>query len=213
MAGIPRSQGRAEPKIGPSDSSDSFADRPNETTDTDDGGSAQHAKLLGAPVVLVVDALQPGDTTATAYAELDYGKRSMWGAGQDADIVQASLLAILSGINRAIVNCSKGPLPPANFRLDLALGSVLPPPNRLRRPEHVERPGACSQEEERDQADPENRISTRSTRLGRGHAADPPGRRRHIVEDREHDPPGCRNAGPAGNKPSVREEVKTDEER
>lgn len=41
MAGIPRSQGRADPKIGPSDSSDTFSDRPNESTDTDDGGTGE----------------------------------------------------------------------------------------------------------------------------------------------------------------------------
>ena len=41
MAGIPRSQGRADPKIGPSDSSDSFADRPEQSTDTDDGGTGE----------------------------------------------------------------------------------------------------------------------------------------------------------------------------
>ena len=40
MAGIPRHQGRAEPKIGPSDSSDSHSDRPNEpTTDSDAEGT------------------------------------------------------------------------------------------------------------------------------------------------------------------------------
>ncbi|HEX6317808.1 MAG TPA: hypothetical protein VFZ84_02960 [Burkholderiales bacterium] len=43
MAGIPRSQGRADPKIGPSDSSDSFSDRPNQSTDTDDGGTGERA--------------------------------------------------------------------------------------------------------------------------------------------------------------------------
>ena len=32
MAGIPRHQGRADPKIGPSDSSDTISDRPNEPT-------------------------------------------------------------------------------------------------------------------------------------------------------------------------------------
>jgi len=41
MAGIPRSQGRAEPKIGPSDSSDTFSDRPNQSTDTDSGGTGE----------------------------------------------------------------------------------------------------------------------------------------------------------------------------
>jgi hypothetical protein len=45
MAGIPRDKGRAEPKIGPSDSSDSFADRPNQSTDTDDGGTGERASV------------------------------------------------------------------------------------------------------------------------------------------------------------------------
>jgi hypothetical protein len=40
MAGIPRHQGRADPKIGPSDSSDTFSDRPDEpTTDSDAEGT------------------------------------------------------------------------------------------------------------------------------------------------------------------------------
>jgi hypothetical protein len=43
MAGIPRRTGRADPKIGPSDSSDTFSDRPNESTDTDDGGTGERA--------------------------------------------------------------------------------------------------------------------------------------------------------------------------
>ncbi len=33
--------GSAEPKIGPSDSSDTFSDRPTESTDTDDGGTGE----------------------------------------------------------------------------------------------------------------------------------------------------------------------------
>jgi hypothetical protein len=41
MAGIPRRQGRADPKIGPSDSSDTFSDRPNQPTDTDDAGTGE----------------------------------------------------------------------------------------------------------------------------------------------------------------------------
>ena len=41
MAGIPRRQGRADPKIGPSDSSDTSSDRPNESTDTDLGGTGE----------------------------------------------------------------------------------------------------------------------------------------------------------------------------
>jgi hypothetical protein len=40
MAGIPRHQGRADPKVGPSDSSDTISDRPNQPdTDTDAGGT------------------------------------------------------------------------------------------------------------------------------------------------------------------------------
>jgi hypothetical protein len=45
MAGIPRSQGRAKPKIGPSDSSDSVSDRPNQSTDTDGGGTGERATV------------------------------------------------------------------------------------------------------------------------------------------------------------------------
>ena len=45
MAGIPRHQGRADPKIGPSDSSDSFADRPEQSTDTDDGGTGERVTV------------------------------------------------------------------------------------------------------------------------------------------------------------------------
>jgi hypothetical protein len=40
MAGIPRHQGRADPKVGPSDSSDTLSDRPNEpATDSDAEGT------------------------------------------------------------------------------------------------------------------------------------------------------------------------------
>lgn len=41
MARISRKQGRAEPKLGPSDSSDTSSDRPNTTTDTDRGGTGE----------------------------------------------------------------------------------------------------------------------------------------------------------------------------
>jgi hypothetical protein len=43
MARIPRRRGRADPKIGPSYSSDTFSDRPNESTDSDDGGTGERA--------------------------------------------------------------------------------------------------------------------------------------------------------------------------
>jgi 3-O-methylgallate 3,4-dioxygenase len=49
MAGIPRNQGRAEPKIGPSDSSDSPSDRPNTTTDTDDAGTGERRTVGKVP--------------------------------------------------------------------------------------------------------------------------------------------------------------------
>ena len=46
MAGIPRHQGRAEPKVGPSDLSDTAADRPgSENTDTDAGGTGERATV------------------------------------------------------------------------------------------------------------------------------------------------------------------------
>ena len=45
MAGIPRKQGRAEPKIGPSDSSDTFSDRPDKSTDTDSGGTGERVTV------------------------------------------------------------------------------------------------------------------------------------------------------------------------
>lgn len=49
MAGIPRHQGRAEPKIGPSDSSDSYADRPDVSTDTDAGGTGERESVGRVP--------------------------------------------------------------------------------------------------------------------------------------------------------------------
>ena len=50
MAGIPRRQGRAEPKVGPSDLSDTAADRPGaENTDTDAGGTGERVTVGRAP--------------------------------------------------------------------------------------------------------------------------------------------------------------------
>ena len=49
MAGIPRRQGRAEPKIGPSDSSDTFSDRPDTTTDSDEGGTGERKTVGKVP--------------------------------------------------------------------------------------------------------------------------------------------------------------------
>jgi len=50
MAGIPRHQGRTEPKVGPSDLSDTSADRPGaENTDTDAGGTGERVTVGRAP--------------------------------------------------------------------------------------------------------------------------------------------------------------------
>ena len=50
MAGIPRRQGRAEPKIGPSDSSDTFSDRPDKpATDSDAGGTGERKAVERVP--------------------------------------------------------------------------------------------------------------------------------------------------------------------
>lgn len=50
MARIPRKQGRAEPKIGPSDSSDTFSDRPDRpATDSDDGGTGERPTVGKVP--------------------------------------------------------------------------------------------------------------------------------------------------------------------
>ena len=50
MAKVPRHQGRAEPKIGPSDSSDTFSDRPDRpSTDSDDGGTGERVSVGKVP--------------------------------------------------------------------------------------------------------------------------------------------------------------------
>jgi hypothetical protein len=50
MAGIPRHQGRADPKIGPSDSSDTFSDRPDRpSTDSDGGGTGERTTVGKVP--------------------------------------------------------------------------------------------------------------------------------------------------------------------
>lgn len=50
MARIPRNQGRADPKIGPSDSSDTFSDRPDRpSTDSDAGGTGERPTVGKVP--------------------------------------------------------------------------------------------------------------------------------------------------------------------
>jgi len=50
MAGIPRHQGRTEPKVGPSDLSDTSSDRPGaENTDTDAGGTGERVTVGRSP--------------------------------------------------------------------------------------------------------------------------------------------------------------------
>ena len=73
MAGIPRSQGRAEPKIVPSDSSDSFADRPNQTTDTDDGGTGERVTVGRDPQSALHDERAPDRIVGSKEAGLGGG--------------------------------------------------------------------------------------------------------------------------------------------
>ena len=42
-----------------------------------------------------------GDAIAAAYVELAVGDQILWGVGLDANIVTASLKAVISGVNRA----------------------------------------------------------------------------------------------------------------
>jgi hypothetical protein len=50
MAGIPRHKGRAAPKTGPSDSSDTFSDRPDKpATDSDAGGTGERQTVGKVP--------------------------------------------------------------------------------------------------------------------------------------------------------------------
>jgi hypothetical protein len=73
MAGIPRSQGRADPKIGPSDSSDSFADRPNQSTDTDDGGTGERVTAGRDPQSALHDERAPDRIVGSKEAGLGGG--------------------------------------------------------------------------------------------------------------------------------------------
>ena len=43
-----------------------------------------------------------GDAKAAAYVECAVGDRMLWGVGVDANIVRASLKAVVSAVNRAI---------------------------------------------------------------------------------------------------------------
>lgn len=68
MAGIPRHQGRADPKVGPSDSSDTISDRPNEpTTDSDATGTGN------APTVGKVREPRPETSTDRVVREREAG--------------------------------------------------------------------------------------------------------------------------------------------
>jgi 2-isopropylmalate synthase len=43
-----------------------------------------------------------GDATAAAYVECTLGDRVLWGVGLDANIVIASLKAVISAVNRSV---------------------------------------------------------------------------------------------------------------
>ena len=73
MAGIPRTQGRAEPKIGPSDSSDSFADRPEQSTDTDAGGTGERISVGRDPKSELHDERAPDRVVGPRDAGLGKG--------------------------------------------------------------------------------------------------------------------------------------------
>jgi hypothetical protein len=74
MAGIPRNQGRAEPKIGPSDSSDDYADRPNEpATDTDSAGTGETATVGRDPRSQLHDERAPDRVVDSSEAGLGGG--------------------------------------------------------------------------------------------------------------------------------------------
>jgi hypothetical protein len=73
MARIPRYQGRAQPKIGPSDSSDTPADRPNQSTDTDDGGTGERVTVGKAPQAELHDEREPDRVVDSSEAGLGGG--------------------------------------------------------------------------------------------------------------------------------------------
>jgi hypothetical protein len=74
MAGIPRHQGRAEPKLGPSDLSDTAADRPgSENTDTDAGGTGERVTVGRAPNSERHDELRPDRVVGPEEAGLGGG--------------------------------------------------------------------------------------------------------------------------------------------
>jgi 2-isopropylmalate synthase len=50
-----------------------------------------------------------GDATAAAYVECAVGDTVLWGAGLDANIVTASLKAVISAVNRAETACGRPP--------------------------------------------------------------------------------------------------------
>src|SRR3954463_15518725 len=74
MAGIPRRQGREEPKIGPSDSSDDYADRPNEPdTDTDSAGTGESVTVGRDPQSQLQNQIPPDRAGDSAEAGLGGG--------------------------------------------------------------------------------------------------------------------------------------------
>ena len=48
-----------------------------------------------------------GDARAAAYVECAVGERILWGVGVDANIVTASLKAVVSAVNRAVERSSR----------------------------------------------------------------------------------------------------------
>ena len=50
-----------------------------------------------------------GDAIAAAYVECAVGDQVLWGVGLDANIVTASLKAVISAVNRAAAAAPSGP--------------------------------------------------------------------------------------------------------
>ncbi len=74
MAGSPRRPGRQEPKFGPSDSSDDYADRPNfPDTDTDSGGTGESITVCRDPRSELHDETAPDRVVDESEAGLGGG--------------------------------------------------------------------------------------------------------------------------------------------
>jgi hypothetical protein len=85
MAGIPRHQGRSEPKLGPSDLSDTTSDRPNsKNTDSDAGGTGER---------VTVGKIHPSEDSPETGVDrvIDAGEAGLGGGLDQAEEAQLGL--------------------------------------------------------------------------------------------------------------------------